>query len=458
MRRRDVTSVAVVLAVLVIGSGVWGPASPALACPFCSAVSQTFSEEMATMDVVAIAHLKEPPPPVEPGAESDDFSSQVVTAKFEIVKVLKGADVLAGQKVIDTVYFGDGKKGEAFLVMAVDPPKLMWSTPLQLSEKAQEYLPKLLTLPEAGPDRLAFFQDYLEASDEMLARDAYDEFAKAPYSDVQGLKGRMNRDNLIAWIQDPDIPASRKRLYFTMLGVCGSAKDLPLLEKMMRSDDRQVKAGLDAMVACYITLAGEKGLPLVEELFLANKDAEYADTYAAIMAIRFHGTETDVVPQNRLVKSLRYMLDRPQLADLVIPDLARWEDWESMPRLVELFKKADEKSSWVRVPVINYLRACPLPEAKEKIAELEKVDPAAVRRANTFFPFLPSSGGDAKEETSTEASDEAPPAETGMIDPAPDADRVASSVTREPANNSVLAGVSIVTFLGLSIALWATRK
>jgi hypothetical protein len=120
----------------------------------------------------------------------------VATARFEIVKVLKGADVLAGQKVIDTVYFGDGKKGDVFLVMGVDPPKLMWSTPLQLSEKAQEYLPKLLTLPKEGPDRLAFFQDYLEASDEMLARDAYDEFANAPYADVQGLKDRMKRDEL----------------------------------------------------------------------------------------------------------------------------------------------------------------------------------------------------------------------------------------------------------------------
>ena len=81
------------------------------------------------------------------------------------------------------------------------------------------------------------------------------------------------------------------------------------------------------------------------------------------------------------------MLDRPQLADLVIPDLAKWEDWSQMARLVSLFKDADEKSSWVRVPVINYLRACPLPKSKEHIKELEKVDPAAVKRARTFFPF-----------------------------------------------------------------------
>ena len=86
------------------------------------------------------------------------------------------------------------------------------------------------------------------------------------------------------------------------------------------------------------------------------------------------------------------MLARPQLADLVIPDLARWEDWSVMQELVQLFKDADDKSSWVRVPVVNFLRACPQPEAKEYIKELEKIDPAAVKRVNTFFPFGGAAG------------------------------------------------------------------
>jgi hypothetical protein len=73
----------------------------------------------------------------------------------------------------------------------------------------------------------------------------------------------------------------------------------------------------------------------------------------------------------------------------VIPDLARWEDWESLDKLVELYRNADEKSIFVRPPVVMFVRACPLPEAKEKLKELEKIDPGAVKRANTFFPFGP---------------------------------------------------------------------
>jgi hypothetical protein len=211
----------------------------------------------------------------------------------------------------------------------------------------------------------------------------------------------------VAWIKNPEIPASRRRLYLVMLGVAGDEKNLPMIEEYMKSSDRKSKAGLDALVACYLTLKGEAGLPLVEELFLANKKADYADTYAAIMAIRFHGSDGGVIDHKRLVLSLHHMLERPELADLVIPDLAKWEDWAAMDRLFDLYKTADEKNSWVRVPVINYLRSCPQPKAKELLKECEKIDPAAVKRANTFFPVSPAAPTPAADKaTLNEATDE----------------------------------------------------
>jgi len=68
----------------------------------------------------------------------------------------------------------------------------------------------------------------------------------------------------------------------------------------------------------------------------------------------------------------------------VIADLARWEDWSAVDRLVTLFKEAEADNIFVREPVVNYLRACPLPEAAAAIVELEKIDPEAVRRAATL--------------------------------------------------------------------------
>jgi hypothetical protein len=111
------------------------------------------------------------------------------------------------------------------------------------------------------------------------------------------------------------------------------------------------------------------------------------------MALRFHGTEGGVIDKERVLTSMRLILNRPELADLVIPDLARWEDWSQIDKLAELFKTADDKSSWVRVPVINYLRACPLPEAEKQLDALKEIDPAAFKRATSFFPVPKAASG-----------------------------------------------------------------
>jgi len=448
----------------------------ARACPFCAAVSLTFSEEIGNSQVAVIAKLVEPPP--KPASDAPPSTLDVAKAKFEVLTVLKGEKDLGDNRTIEVVYFGEAAPGTTFLVMGIDPPAINWGTPIAISERGIDYVKKAIQLPKEGPDRMAFFQEYLEDKDEMLARDAYDEFAKTPYAGVIALKDRMHHDKLIEWIKSPQVPVSHRRLYLTMLGVCGKPEDTPLLEEMIKSKDRQTKGALDALVAAYLTLKGPDGMPLIEELFLKNKDAEYTDTYAAIMALRFHGTEEKIIPKDRLLAGIRTMLERPQLADLVIPDLARWEDWSVMDRLVELFKNADEDSNWVRVPVINYLRACPLPEAKDKIAELAKVDPDAVNRASTlFFPLgaassqTATSGGDkpadgAKPEATAAASapaaaaakpvettsgESSKPSAPGATAKAPLAETTASN------GSAIYLGVGVAAVL-LACAFWIILK
>ena len=359
------------------------------ACPFCNAVSQTLRQEMESMDAVVIA-----------SALQSDLTRDKETGelKMKVLKVLKGKEYVTVDQEVMAVYYGEVSKGRVFMLSGVDPPQMQWSC-LPLSDRAQKYVVKVTELSDDPLERLRFYQQFLEDEESMLARDAYDEFAVAPYEAVQNLAPEMDHDQLVSWITDSEMSTNRKRLYLTMLGVCGDEKDLPLLEKMLRSTKKSTRGGLDALIACYLTLSGEKGLPLIDELFLANKKSPYADTYAAIMAIRFHGTEGGVIARSALVESLHHVLERPDLADLVIPDLARWSDWSQIDRLVELFTQADEDNNWVRVPVVNYLRACPLDSAKEALAKLEKIDPESVRRANTFFS-IPVPAKDTGSETS----------------------------------------------------------
>lgn len=350
-------------------------------CPFCAAVNLTFAEQIAGNDVVVVAKLVEPAQPLQPDAV------ELPTAGLEIADVVKGAAFVREGMKFRAVLIGSYEPGQTFLVMGVDPPNLIWSTPLKASPRVIEYVNQLENLPPGGSKRLEFFQQYFEDPEPVLAFDAYDEFARASYADVTDLRDRMQREQILAWIQNPEIAVNRRRLYFTLLGVCGGPEDAEMLEGLIRSGDRQKQAGLDALVGCYLVLKGEAGLPLIEEQLLGNRDVDYVDTLSAVSAIRFMGSESTQIPRARLSQSLRTLLARPELADMIIPDLARWQDWSVLDRMVELFREAKGETVWLRVAIFQYLRECPLPEAKKYSDELALLDPKAFQRASFFTDF-----------------------------------------------------------------------
>ena len=391
-----------IVALLGIGMLV-GHARQVAACPFCSAVSLTFAQEIAQSQTAVIVRLVEPPPA---GSLSPRAEGPLPKGKFAVVETIKAADLVAEAghagtdgTPIETILLEEKPVGTLFLLMGIEPPKLVWASPIPVSERAVQYLRKLSTRPEKGPDRLAFFQQHLEDSDETLARDAYDEFAVAPYADVRGLADRMDPTQLLGWIENPKVQANRRRLYATMLGACGTKADAERIGAILASKDlgpekAEVRSGLDALIACYVTLRGPEGLDLIDELFLNRRGREipFTETYAAVMALRFLGEESQSVPRDRVLASLRLLLAEPKLADLVIADLARWQDWSVIDRLVELFEKAEADNIFVREPIVNYLRACPLPQAAAAITRLERIDPEAVRRAATLAAFAGAIG------------------------------------------------------------------
>ncbi len=182
---------------LIASLFIWN--TTATACPFCSIESQTLSEETQSSDAVVLAKLiKEAPPVGESAIDSSDPNSG--TATFEIVEVLRGQELLTGVKQIQVVFFGESDRERVFLISGIGTERIDWTTPLPLSAAAVDYVRKLASVPAAGADRLAFFQQYLEHEDPLLAQDAYDEFARAPYADVQALGPRMPHDRLIEWI------------------------------------------------------------------------------------------------------------------------------------------------------------------------------------------------------------------------------------------------------------------
>ena len=98
------------------------------------------------------------------------------------------------------------------------------------------------------------------------------------------------------------------------------------------------------------------------------------------------------MPRERLLASVRLLLDNPDFAEQVIPDLARWEDWSVLDRLTEMYKQGDEKS-YIRQPVVAYLTvAGEQPgevgqRGQAALAELEKLDPEGVKKAQSMMAF-----------------------------------------------------------------------
>ncbi len=300
-------SVAVVLLPLL--------AVPLAACDMCGPPQPTLTQEIHGAYVAVVARLVALPPETEGNDGSLNVAPRM--AKFTVVEVLRGAAALGSIKQIEAPFFDEQPLGGEYLIYGIQSSDIEWGAPLQLTTRSRSYLAGSAKLPPQGPERLAYFQDYLEDPESLLANDAFNEFAQAPYAEVQQLKSRMHHDTLIQRVQDPSIAFNHRRLYLTMLGVCGTPADLPVLEELIRNDDPKFRISLDATVACYLTLKGADGLGLVEDLFLKPKiKAEYSEVSSVITALRFIGQQDHgPIPRARLIESLRLVLADPRVAD-----------------------------------------------------------------------------------------------------------------------------------------------
>jgi hypothetical protein len=202
----------------------------ALGCDFCTGSSATISDEISGADVAVIATMIRAP------EKAKDAKSGPSKAVFQIDYVLKGGQHPSRAEdgtllPVELHYFGNAQVKTPFLLLGVGSPKLNWGSPFVLSTRAVEYVRKLSQSPGEGPERLEFFQSCLEDTDAVVARDAFDEFAKAPYGGYRKLKQKLDRGRLLKWIADKSLPDMRKRLYLMLLSVCGTAQDVPMLRE-----------------------------------------------------------------------------------------------------------------------------------------------------------------------------------------------------------------------------------
>jgi hypothetical protein len=333
-------------------------------CQVCIAPPPpTLGEQYAQADAALLGRWLsgEMPTGEKPGSTTYEIV-QIARAPFKTVKNGKGVNDKAIKKGnhISVGHYRAGKRGDLVLLLGIEPQGegLVWGVPLEVSAASYNYIVEA-PAPEANPgQRACYYLKYLENPDRIVAADAHAQFANVPYQDIVPLAKQFPRTLLRKWLVSTDVPVTRIGLYGLMLGQCGNADDAELMHAKIMEPTQDYRAGIDGIMGGYLLLTGEKGLVEIEKSKFQDKQVVFSETYAAMQALRFLWSHGDGrISGERLKASMRLLLDRPEVVDLVIGDLYRWKDWSVQARLMELYGAQEYNIPCIKRAIIRYIIA-----------------------------------------------------------------------------------------------------
>jgi hypothetical protein len=236
--------------------------------------------------------------------------------------------------------------------------------------------------PKDHQEAYRFFFEHLENKDQAIAADALQEFAVADYRNVRPLAAKLPADRLAQWLQKPQLPAARIRLYATLLGDCGNAEHAAMLRKRIDAGqhlDAATAEGLDGLLVGYYLLQPKEGFALIRRIMQDGKEP-FAGKYASLLAVRFLGRfRQDVLAKKQWLELTAALLDDPQLADFPIGDLRQGKCWEMTDAIIDLYGKKGYDYPIIRREILRFALMSPLPRAKALVAQVRQNDPDLIR-------------------------------------------------------------------------------
>jgi hypothetical protein len=416
MRSLPVTCLSILLAVV----------QPLYGCPLCEALSSTLRDDLQVATVALIGTVRLCTSTDGKGADVEGvyqirIDDEVTWLKHASItprdiRLQSLTELKRGTQVLVLGFDATCERDESarqpdanqdpFREVAGSVKEWVWVPPVVISSQTRKYLISM-PAPEIPEDeRLLFFYEHLSSSDRMVSDDAYNECARAPLNAVQSqfFLDRVEVSEILAKLRDTNTPEKYKSFYWMLLAEKGGEqhRDLfhelagPWLMQGQQDSDQnatrlvEYPPWIPAAIATFVRLGGESSIRHIEEKILSNPHTDMPLVFYAVSAFRALGNELKAVDRNRMAQSFELLLDQPRAADLIIADLARWEHWTAIAKLRKLFDEADPETTFVRTPIINFLRSCPLPEAATELAHMQTVDPKAYRRAVTLLPTIGS--------------------------------------------------------------------
>ncbi|MDG2391736.1 MAG: hypothetical protein P8M30_20720 [Planctomycetaceae bacterium] len=368
-------------------------------CPGCvPTASETRAETVARSDVVLLVQW------VSSTARDGENAANTV---YQVTLVGKDSTELYQPKQLVALdNYREAEPGDLFFLNGLKNSEetIDWEAPVEISETGYHYVMQAPSPELPRHERLPYFVKFLEFPDDFIADDAYNEFAFAPFEDVVTLADKLPIEKLRTWLNNKETPQSRIGLYGILLGLCGQPSDADLLgEKFFEKADQYV-FGMEGIVTGYLFLTRDEGLLKIREKILATQEKSVDFLYPLMRAFRIVWTYGgDRVPKSALISAMRTFLEHERLDELVIPDLARWKDWQPIDLLIEKYETHPEKKhESLKRAIIIYMMECanqetdetgtPSPTADKAQAFLDKVeqeDPILMKKVRRIYRVEP---------------------------------------------------------------------
>lgn len=331
---------------------------PALAsaCPFCPSAGQTLLGEVNQAHLIIFGTMT--------NAQRDPNEFGKGTTDFEIEVVVKDHEILKGKKVITLPRYvpPDPKSKTKHLVFCevykgeLDPYRGEAVPP---DSKIAEYLKGAIAIKEKDTtQRLLYFFKHFDSADWSISGDAFQEFSNAEYKDVRAAAAKMDPDQILKMLKDPNTSIARFGLLGLLLGHCGKGDTHGKALRELVNDPKVKQAtGLDGLLAGYILLNSKDGLDFVASLIKDTKE-DFLIRYAALRALRFFWEyRDDVLKKASIVESIQPLLKQSDIADLAVEDLRKWGQWELSPTVLGLFDKPTHDIPIVQRSIIKFALA-----------------------------------------------------------------------------------------------------
>ncbi len=366
----------------LLGLGTWP--SPVPACTFCQGNPQTAAtlrQDVGLSKLVLYGTLT--------SSRLDGTGGG--TTEMAVERILKNDPFLTGKKtVILSRYVPVDPKAPPKYVVFCDifKDKLDAFRGIPVKSPAlADYLKGAIDLdPKDRPAALLYFFRYLDHAEQVIANDAYLEFAKATDQEVGQVARRLEPARLRKLIQDPATPANRLGLFAFLLGACGNDADAVFLTGLVKNPTERTLSALDGALGGYMQLRPREGWQLVQDI-LRDSKRPFSQRCAAIGTVRFYhqwkGKEID----REVLRAMSVLLDQGDIADMAIEDLRMWKLWDLTPSVLAQYGKKTHDAPIMRRTIVRYALCCPREDAARFVGQRRKQEPDLVKDVEETLEF-----------------------------------------------------------------------